>query len=107
MGEVTMPRLSDTMSEGTVGRWLKQPGDQVSVGEIIAEIETDKATMELEAFESGILQKVIVPTGRTVPIGEVIALIGNGALVESAPAAALPLPLHRALPRCKHPQPPR
>ena len=92
MGEVTMPRLSDTMSEGTVGRWLKQPGDQVSAGEIIAEIETDKATMELESFESGILQKVIIPAGRTVPIGEVIAIIGNGAPVESLPAAAPPPP---------------
>ena len=93
MGEVTMPRLSDTMSEGTVGRWLKQPGDQVSAGDIIAEIETDKATMELESFESGILQKVIIPAGKTVPIGEVIALIGNGALAEpSPPPVASPPP---------------
>ncbi|MGQ9925737.1 MAG: dihydrolipoamide acetyltransferase family protein [Chloroflexaceae bacterium] len=90
MGEVTMPRLSDTMSEGTVGRWLKQPGDPVVAGEIIAEIETDKATMELEAFESGTLQQIIVPEGKTVPIGEVIALIGAGPVVASAPAAAPP-----------------
>jgi pyruvate dehydrogenase E2 component (dihydrolipoamide acetyltransferase) len=89
MGEVTMPRLSDTMSEGTVGRWLKQPGDPVVAGEIIAEIETDKATMELEAFESGTLQQIIVPEGKTVPIGEVIALIGDGPVVASAPPAAL------------------
>jgi len=88
MGEVTMPRLSDTMSEGTVGRWLKQPGDPVVAGEIIAEIETDKATMELEAFESGTLQQIIVPEGKTVPIGEVIALIGDGPVVASAPPAA-------------------
>ncbi len=87
MGEVTMPRLSDTMSEGTVGRWLKQPGDPVVAGEIIAEIETDKATMELEAFESGTLQQIIVPEGKTVPIGEVIALIGDGPVVAAAPAA--------------------
>jgi pyruvate dehydrogenase E2 component (dihydrolipoyllysine-residue acetyltransferase) len=83
MGEVTMPRLSDTMSEGTVGRWLKQPGDQVTDGEIIAEIETDKATMELQAFESGTLQKILVPEGQTVPIGELIALIGDGAAPEA------------------------
>ena len=90
MAEVTMPRLSDTMSEGTVRRWLKQPGDQVAVGEIIAEIETDKALMELEAFESGVLQTVLVPEGETVPIGEPIALIGagTGAAAESgAPAS--------------------
>ncbi|HJZ46119.1 MAG TPA: dihydrolipoamide acetyltransferase family protein, partial [Roseiflexaceae bacterium] len=79
MAEVTMPRLSDTMSEGTVGRWLKKPGDAVADGEIIAEIETDKATMELQAFESGTLQKILIPEGQTVPIGEPIAIIGDGA----------------------------
>jgi pyruvate dehydrogenase E2 component (dihydrolipoamide acetyltransferase) len=88
MGEVTMPRLSDTMSEGTVGRWLKKPGDQVAVGEIIAEIETDKATMELEAYEAGTLQKIVIPEGQTVPVGELIAMIGDGA----APAEAAPAP---------------
>lgn len=93
MGEVTMPRLSDTMSEGTVGRWLKKPGDQVTSGEIIAEIETDKATMELESFESGTLQKIVIPEGQTVPIGEVIAYIGDGAVEAApAPAAAPPQP---------------
>jgi pyruvate dehydrogenase E2 component (dihydrolipoamide acetyltransferase) len=93
MSEVTMPRLSDTMSEGTVGRWLKQPGDEVKVGEIIAEIETDKATMELEAFDAGTLTRIVIPEGQTVPIGEVIAYIGD-APAESAPgpqaAAATP-----------------
>jgi pyruvate dehydrogenase E2 component (dihydrolipoamide acetyltransferase) len=93
MGEVTMPRLSDTMSEGAVGRWLKQPGDKVSVGEIIAEIETDKATMELEAYENGTLQKIIVPEGQTVEIGEVIAMIGDGPVEQAPPPAAeAPLP---------------
>src|SRR6266508_1328360 len=94
MAEVTMPRLSDTMSEGTVGKWLKQPGDKVENGEIIAEIETDKATMELQAFESGTLQKILVPEGQTVPIGQPIsaigwpiALIGDGAAEAEAPAA--------------------
>jgi pyruvate dehydrogenase E2 component (dihydrolipoamide acetyltransferase) len=86
MAEVTMPRLSDTMSEGAVGRWLKKPGDPVADGEIIAEIETDKATMELQAFESGTLQQILVPEGQTVPIGQAIAIIGDGA----APAAAAP-----------------
>jgi pyruvate dehydrogenase E2 component (dihydrolipoamide acetyltransferase) len=67
------------MSEGTVGRWLKKPGDAVADGEIIAEIETDKATMELQSFESGTLQKILIPEGQTVPIGEPIAIIGDGA----------------------------
>jgi pyruvate dehydrogenase E2 component (dihydrolipoamide acetyltransferase) len=85
MAEVTMPRLSDTMSEGAVGKWLKQPGDQIADGDIIAEIETDKATMELQAFESGTLQKILVPEGQTVAIGTPIAIIGDGA-AEAAPA---------------------
>jgi pyruvate dehydrogenase E2 component (dihydrolipoamide acetyltransferase) len=93
MGEVTMPRLSDTMSEGTVGRWLKKQGDMVAVGEIIAEIETDKATMELESFEAGPLSQIVIPEGQTVPIGQVIAYIGgapagNGTSAPAAPAAA-------------------
>ena len=92
MGEVTMPRLSDTMSEGTVGRWLKKPGDQVTSGEIIAEIETDKATMELEAFETGTFQKIVIPEGQTVPVGEIIAFIGDGA----APPEAAPAPAAQA-----------
>ncbi|WP_322488035.1 dihydrolipoamide acetyltransferase family protein [Chloroflexus sp.] len=91
MGEVTMPRLSDTMSEGTVGRWLKKIGDSIAVGDIIAEIETDKATMELEAFEAGVLQQILVPEGQTVPIGQPIAIIGDGsAPVAAAPAAPTP-----------------
>jgi pyruvate dehydrogenase E2 component (dihydrolipoamide acetyltransferase) len=73
-----MPRLSDTMEEGTIGRWLKQPGDKVEKGDILAEIETDKATMELEAYESGTLQKIMVGAGETVPIGATIGMIGEG-----------------------------
>src|SRR5689334_24980269 len=84
MAEVTMPRLSDTMSEGSVGRWLKKPGDHVEKDEVIAEIETDKATMELVAFESGTLQQILVEEGKVVPIGEVIGMIGDG------PAGAAP-----------------
>jgi pyruvate dehydrogenase E2 component (dihydrolipoamide acetyltransferase) len=91
MAELTMPRLSDTMSEGTVGRWLKQPGDKIEKGDIVAEIETDKATMELEAFESGTLQQILVPEGQTVPIGTPIGMIGDGAAPPaSAPAAPAP-----------------
>ncbi|MDA8303091.1 MAG: dihydrolipoamide acetyltransferase family protein [Actinomycetota bacterium] len=87
MAEVLMPRLSDTMEEGTVARWLKQPGDQVARGETIAEIDTDKATMDLEAFEEGVLEQVLVPEGGTVPIGAPVAVIGTGS---GAPASARP-----------------
>src|SRR5215216_995002 len=73
-----MPRLSDTMTEGTIAKWLKHPGDQVQKGEILLEIETDKATMELEAYESGVVEKVLVDEGQTVPIGQPIMLIGDG-----------------------------
>ncbi|MFN8566659.1 MAG: biotin/lipoyl-containing protein [Kouleothrix sp.] len=90
MAEVTMPRLSDTMSEGSVGRWLKKPGDTIENGEIIAEIETDKATMELQSFESGTLQQILVEEGKIVPIGQVIALIGDGAAAAPAAAPAQP-----------------
>ncbi|MGB9739514.1 MAG: dihydrolipoamide acetyltransferase family protein [Chloroflexus sp.] len=90
MGEITMPRLSDTMSEGTVGRWLKKVGDQIAVGDIIAEIETDKATMELEAFEAGVLQQILVPEGQTVPIGQPIAIIGDGSVSVATPPTTPP-----------------
>ncbi len=91
MGEITMPRLSDTMSEGTVGRWLKKVGDQIAVGDIIAEIETDKATMELEAFEAGVLQQILIPEGQTVPIGHPIAIIGDSAIPVAATPSAPPV----------------
>src|SRR6266516_2986463 len=88
MSEITMPRLSDTMEEGTIARWLKSPGDEIKKGDILAEIETDKATMDLEAYEAGTLQQVLVQEGETVPIGQVVALIGIGAVAQQpAPAA--------------------
>ncbi|OJF81769.1 dihydrolipoamide acetyltransferase [Nocardia seriolae] len=86
-----MPRLSDTMEEGIVSAWLKQVGDQVKAGEILAEIETDKALMELEAYEDGILEAIIAEPGTTVAIGEPIALLGDGSGASAAPAAALAL----------------
>ncbi|WP_433562121.1 dihydrolipoamide acetyltransferase family protein [Nocardia sp. CA-151230] len=87
MPEVTMPRLSDTMEEGIVSAWLKQVGDQVKAGEVLAEIETDKALMELEAYEDGVLEQIIAEPGTTVAIGEPIAILGDGSGA-SAPAAA-------------------
>jgi pyruvate dehydrogenase E2 component (dihydrolipoamide acetyltransferase) len=84
MSEITMPRLSDTMQEGTISRWLKQPGDEVKKGDILAEIETDKATMDLEAYESGTLEKILVQGGETVPIGQAVAVIGSGSGAQNA-----------------------
>jgi len=98
MAEVTMPRLSDTMEEGTIGRWLKQPGDQVAKGEILVEIETDKATMELESYESGTLQRQLVAEGETVPIGTPIAMIGDGVGADVSAPAAPPAPAAVASP---------
>ena len=66
------------MTEGTIAKWMKQPGDQVQKGDVLLEIETDKATMELEAYESGVVEKVLVSEGQTVPIGQPIMLIGDG-----------------------------
>jgi pyruvate dehydrogenase E2 component (dihydrolipoamide acetyltransferase) len=73
MIEIIMPRLSDTMEEGTIVAWRKQPGDQVERGDVLAEIETDKATMDLEAFDEGLLDRIEVEARQTVPIGTVIA----------------------------------
>ncbi|MCZ2402016.1 2-oxo acid dehydrogenase subunit E2 [Paenarthrobacter sp. Z7-10] len=78
MPEVVMPRLSDTMEEGVLSRWLKKEGDAVRQGDVIGEIDTDKATMELESFDDGVLEKLLVPEGTTVAIGQPLAVIGSG-----------------------------
>jgi len=78
MIEITMPRLSDTMEEGVIHKWLKAQGDTVAVGDILCEIETDKATMEYEAFDAGILSTILAKEGETVSIGTLIALIDDG-----------------------------
>ncbi|MHA6693144.1 dihydrolipoamide acetyltransferase family protein [Homoserinimonas sp. A520] len=90
MSEVTMPRLSDTMEEGELARWLKNVGDMVEKGDVIAEIETDKATMDLEAFESGVLEKQLVEEGTVVPIGQAVAVIGDGSSSGAEPSADEP-----------------
>jgi len=73
---INMPRLSDTMEEGTVASWLKKEGDQVEEGDILAEIETDKATMEFESFNSGILLKIGIQEGETAKVDSLLAIIG-------------------------------
>ena len=74
--EITMPKLSDTMEEGTILKWHVAEGDQVARGDIIAEVETDKAAMEMEAFEDGTVTAIKVAEGETVPVGTLIALLG-------------------------------
>ncbi|SFS32541.1 pyruvate dehydrogenase complex dihydrolipoamide acetyltransferase [Saccharopolyspora flava] len=92
MTDIQMPRLSDTMEEGVIANWHKQVGDKVARGEVVAEIETDKALMELEAYDDGVLEKILVEAGTTVPIGTPIAVLGDGsgAAAEAAPAAPAP-----------------
>src|SRR3982751_1611307 len=75
--EITMPQLSDTMTEGTVVKWLKKEGDKVKAAEIVVEIETDKATMEYETPAAGTLAAIIAQEGQKVPVGTVIALVAT------------------------------
>ena len=107
MAEVRMPKMGDGMEEGTINLWLKQEGDHVVAGEPLAEIETDKANVEISAYETGVLSKIVVKVGETVPVGEVIALIGDAAVKSggngaqhgagsnggSAPVADAPTPI--------------
>jgi pyruvate dehydrogenase E2 component (dihydrolipoamide acetyltransferase) len=74
---ITMPRLSDTMTEGTVATWLKKVGDKISEGDILAEIETDKATMEFESFNEGTLLYIGIPAGESAPVDSLLAIIGE------------------------------
>ena len=73
--EFTMPMLGEVMEEGRIVAWLKKEGDTVEQGEIIMEVETDKATMEVESTESGVVKKILVPEGETVPVNTPLALI--------------------------------
>jgi pyruvate dehydrogenase E2 component (dihydrolipoamide acetyltransferase) len=89
MPEITMPKLSDTMTEGTLLRWHKKKGDKVEVGDILAEVETDKATMEMESFEEGTLSDIYVSEGGKVLVGAAIALVlGDGEKAGDKPKAA-------------------
>src|SRR3954469_14966364 len=75
--QVVMPKLSPTMEEGQISRWLKNEGDKVSMGEPLAEIDTDKATMEMQALGNGVLRKILVKEGESAPLGQPIAVIGE------------------------------
>ena len=88
MPEIQMPKLSDTMTEGTLVAWKKKKGDQVSAGDVLAEIETDKATMEWESPEDGTLTEIYVQEGGKVNVGDKIAFIGGEG--EEAPKEEAP-----------------
>jgi pyruvate dehydrogenase E2 component (dihydrolipoamide acetyltransferase) len=75
--QVIMPKLSPTMEEGQLSRWLKKEGDRVSMGEPLAEIDTDKATMEMQALGNGVLRKILIKEGESAPLGQLIAIIGE------------------------------
>jgi pyruvate dehydrogenase E2 component (dihydrolipoamide acetyltransferase) len=104
--KVTMPRLSDTMTEGTVATWLKKVGDKISEGDILAEIETDKATMEFESFNEGTLLHIGIQAGETAPVDSLLAIIGNegediSALLSGGDAPAAEAPKAEAAPAAK------
>src|SRR5690242_6530344 len=75
--EITMPQQSDTMTEGTVVKWVKKEGEKVKSGEIVAEIETDKATMEMESFDAGTMAAQLVREGEKAAVGAVIAVLAG------------------------------
>ena len=88
---IEMPKLSDTMTEGTLVRWLKKEGDKVRTGDVLAEVETDKATMEMAADDEGILGKIYVPAGSKAGLGVALAvLVEEGEAVPDAPTAKVP-----------------
>src|SRR5438552_16942327 len=90
--KVVMPKLSEAMESGKVIKWLKKEGDRIQGGDIVAEVETDKADVEMEAFGAGVLRKILVPAGETAPIGTLIGVIAEpgddiAALLASAAGA--------------------
>src|SRR5882672_8859744 len=75
---VRMPKLSDTMTEGVVAKWHKKVGDKIKSGELLADINTDKATMEFESFQDGVLIHIGIEEGKAVPVDSIIAILGKG-----------------------------
>src|SRR3990172_7716150 len=91
--KVVMPKLSEAMESGKIIKWLKREGDRVQGGDILAEVETDKADVEMEAFGAGVLRTIIVPAGERAPVGTLIGVIAEpgddiSALLATVPAAA-------------------
>src|SRR5882757_4820656 len=100
---ILMPALSPTMEKGNLAKWLKKEGDKVKSGDVIAEIETDKATMEVEAVDEGTLAKILVPEGtQDVAVNDVIAVMaGDGEDMKAAGAGAAPAPKAAEAPAAK------
>src|SRR5437763_9912415 len=88
--DIVMPKMGYDMTEGKLLRWIKHEGDTIDKGEAIAEIETDKVNIEVEAFDSGVLQRILVPEGDTVPVGERIATLGAPGEAPPSPGEAPP-----------------
>ncbi|MCE2484277.1 MAG: hypothetical protein J4F42_02090 [Desulfurellaceae bacterium] len=103
--DVCMPRLSDTMEEGRILKWLKQPGDRIEIGDIIAEVETDKADMEMEALDEGVLIEILVPEGGMVPVGGVMARLGAADEIVAADSAAPEPPAENGIAETPSPEP--
>ncbi len=112
--EIKLPQLSDTMFSGKIATWLKKEGDAIERGDILAEVETDKATLQIESFQKGTLLKVLVPAGTTAKVGEVIAYLGKpgeSVAVTTPPAPAAQAPATNSAPTTaatsRTPEPPR
>src|SRR5260370_8671553 len=90
MNEITMPKLSDTMEEGKILRWLKHPGDTIHRGDAIAEVETDKADMVMEAFDDGVLDEVRLKEGESAKVGEIIAVMKSAGEPHAPDGAGAP-----------------
>src|SRR5262245_66058919 len=86
--EIVMPRLSDSMEEGTILKWMKGVGDEVALGDELVEIETDKANMVFEADAAGTLTEIVAAEGDTLPIGDVIARVGDASEVSASGGSA-------------------
>ena len=98
---IEMPKLSDTMTTGTVVKWLKNEGDPIKSGDVLAHIETDKATMDLESFDTGTLLKIVAPAGTVLPCNAPVAVIGEpGEKIDetllTAPAPSIEAPVESA-----------
>jgi pyruvate dehydrogenase E2 component (dihydrolipoamide acetyltransferase) len=91
MGDFTMPSLGADMEEGTVNQWLVKPGDEVHRGDVVAVVETEKSTIEIEVFENGVVDELVVREGETVPVGTVIARLTSETTAPSAPSVPVPL----------------
>jgi len=101
---IEMPKLSDTMTEGTLVRWIKKVGDKVAVGDVLAEVETDKATMEMEAFDEGVLTEIYVQDGNKVEVGQKLALLlAKGEKADSS--GPKPVEENKAAPPAKEDKP--